>query len=168
MAYVPQTPSLGFPPIGSHLAASNVAGRSTPWKLGDIIRAVDPAYGSGEFIYLKGAANTALGAWVTYNADDYSSTLLAANAIGPVAVAMAPTVANEYGWYQIQGKAIALASAAMAEDANVYATATAGAVDDTVVAGDRVKNAKCASVIAGAGTGEFEIARPWMDDAVAA
>ncbi len=47
---------------------------------------------------------------------------------------------------------------------------TAGSVDDAVVAGDRVKNAVGASAI-GVPSGsfaEFEIARPWMDDAVAA
>ena len=170
MAYVPQTPNLGFPPIASHLTASSAAGRSTPWKLGDIIRAVDPTYGVGEFIYLKGVASTALGSWVTYNADDFSSTLLAANAIGPVAVAMAPTIANEFGWYQISGKAIGLCLAGFVDDANVYATATAGSVDDAVVAGDRVKNAKGASAI-GTPSGsfaEFEISRPFMDDGLAA
>jgi hypothetical protein len=43
-------------------------------------------------------------------------------------------------------------------------------VDDTVVAGDRVKNALGASAVGTPSTGlaEFEIARPWMDDATAA
>ena len=56
--------------------------------LGTIVTADDPTYFSGEFIYLKGLASTAVGSWVTYNMDDGSTTLLAANAIGPVAVAM--------------------------------------------------------------------------------
>ena len=138
--------------------------------LGTIVRAKDPTYGAGEFIYLKGLAATAVGTWVTYNMDDGSTTLLAANAIGPVAVAMSANVANQYGWYQIQGKAIGLCLAGFLDNANVYATATAGSVDDAVVAGDRVKNAVGASAI-GVPSGsfaEFEIARPWMDDAVAA
>jgi hypothetical protein len=123
-----------------------------------------------EFIYLKGVASTVRGSWVTYNADDWTTALLAANAIGPVAVAMSDCVANEYGWYQIQGKAIGLALTGFADNANVYATATAGSVDDAVVAGDRVKNAKGASAVDAPGTGlaEFEIHRPFMDDAVAA
>lgn len=139
-------------------------------ELGLIIRAKDPTYGSGEFIYLKGVANTAIGSWVTYNLDDCGTTLLAANAIGPVAIAMSANVANQYGWYQIQGKAIGLCLAGFLDNANVYATATAGSVDDAVVAGDRVKNAVGASAI-GVPSGsfaEFEIARPWMDDALAA
>lgn len=160
------TKNIGVPPIHE----AQAAGLYAPWKLGDIITATDPTYGFGEFIYLKGVANTVVGTWVTYNADDFSTTRLAANAIGPVAVAMSACVANQYGWYQIQGKAVGLALAAFADDANVYATATAGSVDDAVVAGDRVKNAKGASAVDTPSTGlaEFEIARPWMDDAVAA
>ena len=138
--------------------------------VGTIMAATDPTYGAGEFIYLKGVASTARGSWVTYNLDDGSTTLLAANAIGPVAVAMGATVASTWGWYQIQGKAVGLALAGYVDNALVYATATAGSVDDAVVAGDRVKNALGASAVGtpSAGLAEFEIARPWMDDATAA
>lgn len=138
--------------------------------LGTIVVAEDSTYGSGEFIYLAGVASTAIGSWVTYNSDDGSTTLLAANAIGPVAIAMQATVASTYGWYQIQGKAVGLCLAGFLDNANVYATATAGSVDDAVVAGDRVKGARGASAI-GTPSGsfaEFEIARPFMDDGVAA
>lgn len=138
--------------------------------LGTIVRAQDPTYLGGEFIYLKGVASTAVGSWVTYNIDDGSTTLLAANAIGPVAVAMSANVANQYGWYQIQGKAVGKALTGFLDNANVYATATAGSIDDAVVAGDRVKRAKGASAVdtPSSGLAEFEIDRPFMDDAVAA
>lgn len=138
--------------------------------LGTIVDIEDPVYGSGEAIYLKGAANVGVGDWVTYNLDDGSVTLLAANAIGPVAVAFAATVASTYGWYHIQGKAVGKCLSGYVDNANVYATATAGSIDDTVVAGDRVKRAKGASAIGtpSAGLAEFEIDRPFMDDAVAA
>jgi hypothetical protein len=171
MTYVPHTPSLGFPPIASNLPAASTAGRSTPgpW-LGDIIRAQDPLYGTGEFIYLQGVVGTLLGSWVIYNGDDFSTTLLVAGAIGPVAVAMAPVVAGQYGWYQIQGKAIGKVLAGFLDNANVYATATAGSVDDAVVAGDRVKNTKGASAVGvpSAGLAEFEIQRPFNDAGLAA
>jgi len=151
------------------LVGQGIAENSTTQKqaLGQIVRAKDPDYGMGEFIYLKGVASTAVGEWVTYNADDWTTTLLAANAIGPVAIAMSACVAGEFGWYQISGKAVGLAAAGFVDDANVYATATAGTVDDAVVAGDRVKRAKGASAVAG-GVADFEIDRPFMDDAVAA
>jgi hypothetical protein len=126
--------------------------------------------GVAEFIYLKGVASTTVGSWVTFSQDDHSTALLAANAIGPVAIAMSANVANQYGWYQIYGKAVGLALTGFVDNANVYATATAGSVDDAVVSGDRVKNAKGASALDGPATGmaEFEIAYPVMDDGLAA
>jgi hypothetical protein len=138
--------------------------------LGTICQAYDGTYGMGEFIYLKGVASTAQGSWVLYNADDFTTSLLAANDIGPVAVAMCATVASTYGWYQIQGKTVGKAAASYADNGLVYATSTAGTIDDAVVAGDRVKNAKGASALDTPATGfaEFEISRPWMDDATAA
>jgi hypothetical protein len=140
-------------------------------QAGTIMRAVDPVYGAGEFILLKGVASTAIGTWVTYNLDDNTTTRLAANAIGPVAVSMAAnTAATTYSWYQISGKAVGLCLAGFVDNANVYATATAGSVDDAIVAGDRVKGAVGASAI-GTPSGsfaEFEIMRPFMDDGLAA
>lgn len=140
--------------------------------LGMIVRAVDKAstgYGMGEFIYLLGVGSTAVGSVVLYNEDNYSTSLLAANDIGQVAVAMSANVANQYGWYQISGKAV-VSAGTVSDNGNVYATATAGTVDDAVVAGDRVKRAKFASAngTPSAGLAECEIARPFMDDAVAA
>lgn len=163
---------MAFNSVETFIVPQKIADTSTTKKLtlGTIIRADDPTYGSGEFIYLLGVASTAIGSWVTYNADDFSTTLLAANAIGPVAVAMSANVASQYGWYQIQGKAVALVLASFADNANVYATGTAGSVDDAIVAGDRVKNAKGASAI-GTPSGSFaemEIHYPAMDDGLAA
>ena len=165
MAYTITETTIGVQPIALDETTANQA-----VALGTIVQASDPDLGSGEFIYLKGAASTVVGSWVTYNAADYTTTLLAANAIAPVAVAMSACVANEFGWYQISGKAVGLALAAFADNANVYATATAGSVDDAVVSGDRVKLAKGASAVGtpSAGLAYFEIHRPFMDDGVAA
>jgi hypothetical protein len=139
--------------------------------LGRIVMAQHQTYGTGEFIYLRGVASTAVGSWVVYNLDDMSTTLLVANAIGPVAVSMsANTSSSTFGWYQIQGKAVGLCLTGFLDNANVYGTATAGSVDDAVVAGDRVKGAVGASAIGtpAAGQAEFEIARPFVDDGLAA
>jgi len=163
MAYVLRNPLIGSQPIADTSTVQQ-------HPLGTIVNAVDPTYGEGEFIYLLGLAATAIGSWVTYNADDNSTALLAANAIGPVAVSMSANVASQYGWYQISGKAVGLCLVLFADNGLVYATATAGSVDDAVVAGDRVKNAKGASAI-GTPSGsfaEFEIQRPFMDDGTAA
>lgn len=163
-----------FVPINNSVGWQAIATTSTTKKhpLGTIILAYDSAstnYGTGEFIYLLGVASTAVGSWVVYNQDDNSTALLAANAIGPVAVAMSANVASQYGWYQISGKAVGKVLAGFVDNANVYGTATAGSVDDAVVAGDRVQNCKGASAIDTPSTGlaEFEIQRPFVNDALA-
>ena len=141
--------------------------------LGTRVRAYDvaaTAYGEGEFIYLKGVASTVLGSIVTYSQDDSSTALLVANAIDPVAVSMSDNVASSYGWYQIFGKAVGKVLAGFVDNANCYATATAGSIDDAVVAGDRVKCMKGASAINTPATGlaELDIQYPYMDDGLAA
>lgn len=166
MAFTFINNNLGLPPINQVVTATEYLTLGVP--AGTIMQATDPTYGTGEFILLKGVATTAVGSWVTYNYDDNTTALLAANAIGPVAVSMAAnTAATTYSWYQISGKAVGLALAGFLDDANVYATATAGSVDDAVVAGDRVKLAKGASAVSG-GLADFEISRPFMDDGLAA
>ena len=135
--------------------------------LGMIVQAYDPTYGTGEFIYLLGVASTAARDWVTYNADDYSTTRLVANARGPVAIAMSANVASQYGWYQISGKALGKCLTQFADDGRVYITGTAAAVDDASVAGDVVWQAKGASTTTvDSGYAEFEIHRPFAADRV--
>tara|TARA_Y100001937_G_C6943080_1_gene251246 strand:+ start:62 stop:568 length:507 start_codon:yes stop_codon:yes gene_type:complete len=126
-------------------------------------------YGVGEFIYLKGVASTALGSFITYTEDSFSTALLAANAVGQVAVSMSANVANQYGWYQISGKAVGKALTSYADNGLVYATSTAGSIDDEVVSGDRVKRAIGASAVGtpSSGLAEFDIQYPFMDDGAA-
>ena len=90
---------------GTQGIATNSTTQSHP--LGTIVRAKDPTYGEGEFIYLKGVGSTTVGALVTYNVG--YQTALATSAVGtanPHAVAMSACVASEYGWYQISGLAV--------------------------------------------------------------
>ena len=101
-----------------------------------------------EYIYLKGVASTTAGDVVTYD-EAGQTALLVADAIGPCAVAQAATVANEFGWYQIRGQGSVNCAAGMAADARCYATATAGTIDDAVVAGDDVKNMLSQTAISG-------------------
>jgi hypothetical protein len=157
--------------VNTIIGAQDIGDTSTTQNqpLGAIVEAVDrasTAYGAGEFVYLKGVASTVVGSFVTYNADDNSTALLAANAIGPVATAMSINVASSYGWYQISGKAVGKCLSGYADDGLVYATSTAGSIDDAVVSGDRMKLAIGASAIGtpSSGLAEFEIQRPFMDD----
>jgi hypothetical protein len=78
---------------------------------------------------------------------------------------MAATVASEFGWYQISGKAVVKA-ATVVDNANAYISGTAGTLDDAVVDGDMVHLAKFASAngTPAAGFAELEIHRPYTDD----
>jgi hypothetical protein len=142
--------------------------------LGTIIKAKDVAstdYGVGEFIYLQGVASTAVGSVVLIDQDNFSTSLATANDVGYLAVAMAATVASEYGWYQIRGKAVIKGLTGLADNASLYLTSTAGSLDDAVVAGDRVKGyAKTASALGTPSTGlaEADIVNPFVDNGEAA
>lgn len=160
------SPQIGLPPVTDHSTTAGCA-------LGTKRTAVDHGTnqnGEGDFMYVKGVASALAGSWVTINEDDYSTALLVPDAIGKVGVFMSACVASEYGWVQVRGKAVGKALTAFADNGNVYGTATAGSVDDAVVAGDRVKCCKGASALDGPATGmaEFEIDNPYVDDALAA
>lgn len=147
------------------MQAINAVETEAKHALGTKVRAVDPDYGEGEFVYVKGVTSGAVGSWVTLNPDGWTTTLLVADAIGDVGVLMAVLdAATDYGWAQIYGKCSALALASFADDGRVYATSTAGSVDDAVVDGDMVHKAKGASTITGAGLADFEIHYPYTDD----
>lgn len=105
--------------------------------LGTRVRAVDPTYGEGEFIYLKGVASTVVGSVAIYDEYAATTTLGVAGSRGPVAVAMSANVASQYGWYQIAGSAV-VKSATVAAAGNCYWTSTAGQLDDATVSGDKI------------------------------
>lgn len=130
MAYYITTTQLGLPAIAN---TDTVQGA----PIGTRVRAVDPTYGEGEFIYLKGLASTAIGDVVIY--DEYANTTVrgVAGSRGPVAVAMSANVASQYGWYQISGSAVVKTGTVAAAGA-CYWTATAGQLDDAVVATDKI------------------------------
>lgn len=141
--------------------------------LGARVRARDvdttTALGEAEFVYVKGCTNGAAGAWVTYQQDDWTTTALAANAIGPVGIMMSALDAStDYGFLMIYGKySAAKCLTAFADNGRVFATASAGYVDDASVAGDRVNGAKGASTST-ARSADFEIYYPFVNDATSA
>jgi len=94
-----------------------------------------------EYIFLQGVASTAAGSWVTYN-HAFATTLLAADAVGSVAIAMAAINATtKYGWYQIFGKNTIASTDTVVAGASLYIDGTAGRADDAVVAGDLIVGA---------------------------
>ncbi len=104
-------------------------------------RAIDG--NGGEYLYLTGVASTVAGSCVTYD-ENGITTLVVANAIGPVAFAMAATVASTFGWYCVRsprGGMSVNTDAGITDNGLVYIDGTAGRVDDTAVTGDRLLNA---------------------------
>lgn len=165
-----------FVPTGQTIIPQAIDETSTTQKLplGTRVEAKDvasTAYGVGEFIYLEGVASTVVGSVVLIDQDDFSTSLAIANDVGYLAVAMSANVANQYGWYQVKGKAVIKGLASLADNASLYLTATAGSLDDAVVAGDRVKGyAKTASALNTPSTGlaEADIVNPFVDNGEAA
>lgn len=91
-----------------------------------------------EYIYLTGVGSTAAGNWVVYD-ESYLTTLLVANEVGPVAIAMAAIDATtKFGWYQIYGKNTIAKTDTVAADNSLYIDGTAGRADDAGVAGDLI------------------------------
>lgn len=89
-------------------------------------------FGGNEYIYLKGVGSTVAGSWVNYD-EVFASALLDTDAVeaGGIAVAMAASDATtKFGWYCIKGEVDALCLASFADDGIVFATSTAGSVDD--------------------------------------
>ncbi|MBU91442.1 MAG: hypothetical protein CL475_03385 [Acidobacteria bacterium] len=138
-------------------------------ELGEIAYARDTAstaYGDGVFIYCTGLASVAVGECVKIEADTYTVKLAVADDAGAIGFAMAATVADEYGWFQIKGCAVGLGAASNADNAAQYLTATAGTIDDAVVAGDRIHNCLSVSAVDTPSTGliELDINYPHTDN----
>lgn len=158
MAYNISTPLAGF---------QSIAETSTTQRhpLGTEVEAFDPTYGGGKFTYLKGIASTAVGSMVDF--DQYTGVTAlspATGGIGPVAIAMSANVANQYGWYQIEGAAVVKAPNAVVVGAEVFSlAATPGSVDDAAVIGEQIVNAKFSSLTGVPATGfaVAQISRPF-------
>ena len=117
-----------------------------------------------EYIYLTGVASTVVGSWVTY--DELGiTTLLVANAIGPVAVAMAITDATtDFGWYQIFGKAEAAIIANTAADVAIGFETTSGYAGDGKAAGDAIYGAVSREATTPTAIATVQLNYPSVDD----
>ena len=116
-----------------------------------------------EYIYLTGVASTIVGSWVTY--DELGvTTLLVANAVGPVAVAMSINT-TYYGWYSISGTVEAALAANCAANASIGFETTSGYAGDGKAAGDTIYGAFSRDATAGsAAVATCQILYPFVDD----
>jgi len=138
---------------------------------GKIVRAYDPSYGEGEFIYLLGIGSTAVGSLVTYNGVTGVTALAAvgANKPQPIAVAMSANVASQWGWYQIGGIAVMKKTCTV----SLAAAAAVGVLTTGLVAGTGSGKeiqgalvAAVASATAGRTTVSVVVNRPTMQGRV--
>jgi hypothetical protein len=156
MAFVPTENRLGLPATMAQIDStanytSNNGSAANNWfPVGTILKAVDPTFGAGEFVYLPGVASNAVGLVVSYNATTYAVTLLpsTANLGTPVAVSMAAnTSTSNFSWYQIEGLATVLKSAvAVTPQAKVYISGTTGRLMPTSASGKQILGAKYANL----------------------
>lgn len=96
------------------------------------------------YIYLKGVGSTAAYNAVTFD-EDYATALVdtdtAATLNGPLAVAQAAVDATtKYGWYGIYGE-FTCSAGDVADNGFVYATSTAGRLDDAAASVGKVVGA---------------------------
>ena len=142
-----------------------IADNSTTQKhpLGTSVAAKDPTYGAGEFIYLLGVASTTVGSIVEYDTAFASAlSTVVVELPRPLAVAMAATVASEWGWYQISGEAVISKSSDTSFAADAIIRASAGfaeaALTAVIIQGAIVAVASTST--AGATTCRVMISRP--------
>lgn len=146
MAWTISNPSLGMPKIGSVDTVQAI-------PFGSVVRATDPTYGGGEFIYVKGVSGGFNGALVTYVANTgvtaLSTTSGVATGGAPMAVLQGTLDANtKFGWAQITGDAVIYKTAVKFDPASgnrVYLSGTAGRIMQTSVAGRQILGARFAS-----------------------
>lgn len=175
MAYTITDPRLGLPAIASISDSSAPAVR-----VGTIVKAVDPIYGAGEFIYLPGQASSTVGALVTYiqgSGQNTGNNSIAMNpntkdTARPLAVAMSANVsASKYSWYAISG-CVPVKKTAVKVNPNValYQSATTGRVMPTVTSGGLmiigVRAVPTATVASATSTVLVELNRPHMQGVV--
>lgn len=107
------------------------------FRVGTRVKGMDPTFGDGEFIYMKGIGSLVAGDVVAYD-EFYTTGRMVSATRGPVAVAMSAALLNQFGWFQVQGVAVVSVLAAFAANAACYLTGTAGNIDDAVVAGQKI------------------------------
>lgn len=134
--------------------------------LGKIVQAKDDTLGEGEFIYLKNSATLIVGALVTFDPVNNTTTLSpnTANLTNPFGVAMAALTTSQYGWFQISGAAVIKKSAVtVSPGVALYLSATTGRVRSSAASGKQIsgcKSVNAATVAAATSTVQALISRP--------
>lgn len=119
--------------------------------------------GKNEYMYLQGVASTVAGDWVVYDEAGLTVRLITGAITGPVAIAQAAVLANQFGWYLIFGSGQANVAAAFADNGLIFSTGTAGVADDAIVADSQVLGAVGRSAISGS-QALVQVSYPYFGD----
>lgn len=122
------------------------------YKTGTRIRCRDTGstdYGEATFQYAKGNTNVAVGDMCVISPGGTAAIRTVARSHGQLGVAQAAIVASNWGWFQVEGRAICNVAANFAADKVCYLTGSAGVIDDSdsVVAGDLIYGARSAGAV---------------------
>jgi len=165
----------GFVPGGNTVDNTNFVTRlfdvteihtAQQFDIGTCVECRDTTVGSRAiFAYHRGVAAVTVGDAVILKHTDDAAILLddgvaGAEIGGLVGFAMAAVVAANYGWFQVYGRATANVASGFAADGLIYATTTAGTVDDAA-GGGQVLNARSESAIDTPSTGKAYIDIWW-------
>lgn len=119
------------------------------------------------YVYLKGVASTIVGSVVTYD-EAGVTTLLAANAVGPVAVATGiVNLTTLFGWYGIVGTFPTDVVANCADNAKLGRETTDGKVGDGAASGDFITGAVSRAATAAAAVVNVQYLYASVNDASA-
>lgn len=122
------------------------------YPLGTRVKAVDPVLGGAEFVYLTGVASTVAGDAVTFTGAFATVRDTGTNSKGALAIAMSACVASNYGWYCVKGRCLVNIAGDVTALPAYLVDATAGVVDDAIVATNHVTNASLALGLAAGGS----------------
>ena len=112
------------------------------------------------YVYGKGVASCVTGAWLTFD-ELWVSALATHQAYGITGVAKAAVVASKFGWFQVYGyNAAGRLLTLAADNAQLYTSATAGALDDTASSLTMIAGAVCRATVGGA-TANVAVSLAW-------
>jgi hypothetical protein len=114
--------------------------------IGTIVKGFDDTLGEAEFIYLPGVASCAIGDLVAYDLKPGAQAIVRTlsgthlNTGRPVAVAIQPVLAGQFGFFLISGVAVIKVTAGTAAG-KLFLTTTAGQTSGTQINGCQVNGA---------------------------
>jgi hypothetical protein len=150
-------------PLAS-VAKLNAVDTTAKNPLGMRTHGVDDFGNTAEFIYMQGVGSVIVGSVVTFD-EAGVTTLIAANAKGPVAVAMGILDATtKFGWFCIQGTVKCDVVANSADNSTVGRETTDGKIGDGRAAGDQIANAFQRETVTTAALAYVQIDHPFVDD----